>query len=341
VNALESSRRSTSSTRDPHVDHEADLTSSRFDESPLVDCEIAVVGGGPAGLTAALFAARHGRRTILLDPIGMGGSIMNTERVEDFPGFPEGMPGFELGTRIQEQVADAGGAFEMSEVRRIEPRGGDWGVVTDSRAITAGAVVVATGSRPRKLGVPREDEFEGKGLSHCASCDGPLYQGKVVAVCGAGDSALVEALELTGHDVRVVLIDVNEDLGAQETYGLRVRESAQVEIRHHTVVEEILGDGRVDGVRVRDLATGESSTLPVEGVFVHVGRIPNTELLDGVVALDEHGRVSTDAWMRTELPGLFAVGDVRADAAGQAISAAGDGATAAVAAHRYLAERAR
>ena len=305
----------------------------------VADYEIAVAGGGPAGLTAALFAARHGRSTILLDPVGLGGAILNTERVEDFPGFPEGVPGFELGPRIQEQVANAGAAFEMGEVRRIEPRGDDWAVVTDSREIVAGAAIVATGSRPCKLGVPREDEFEGKGLSHCASCDGPLYRGKAVAIVGGGDSALLEALELTHHDVQVVLIDADEALSGQETYGRRVRESTQIEIRHHTVVEEILGDGRVDGVRVRDLATGESSTLPAAGIFVHVGRLPNTACLDGLVALDEGGRVPTDIWMRTPLPGLFAAGDVRAGAAGQAISAAGDGATAAVSAHRYLAER--
>jgi thioredoxin reductase (NADPH) len=305
-----------------------------------VDYEVAVAGGGPAGLTAALVAARHGRSTILIDPLGFGGAILNTERVEDFPGFPEGVPGFDLGSRIQEQVADAGGGFEMGEVRRIEQRGGDWGVVTDSREIVAGAVIVATGTRPRKLGVPREDELEGKGLSHCASCDGPLYRGKAVAMVGAGDSALIETLELVRHDVRVVLVHPGETLTGQETYSRRVRESAHVEIRHRTVLEAILGDGRVDGVRVRDLAAETSSTLPVAGVFVHVGRLPNTEFLDGVLTLDERGRVPTDAWMRTELAGLFAAGDVRVDSAGQAITAAGDGATAAVAAHRYLAERA-
>jgi thioredoxin reductase (NADPH) len=307
----------------------------------MADYEIAVVGGGLAGLTAALFAARHGRRTILLDPIGMGGAILNTERIEDFPGFPEGVPGFELVPRLQEQVTAAGGAVEIGEVRRIEQRGDDWAVETDSGEIVVGAVIVATGSRPRTLGVPREDELEGKGLSNCASCDGPLYRGKTVAMIGGGDSALLEALELTHYDVQVVLIDMDETLSGQETYGRRVRESAQVDVREHAVVEEILGDGRVDGIRVRDLTTGETSTLPVQGVFVHVGRLPNSELLDGVVALDESGRVRTDIWMRTELPGLFAAGDVRAGAAGQAISAAGDGATAAVAAHRYLAERAR
>jgi thioredoxin reductase (NADPH) len=306
----------------------------------LADYEIAVAGGGPAGLTAGLFAARHGRSTIVLDPLGLGGAVLNTERIEDFPGFPEGVPGFELVPRIHEHVAEAGSAFEMSEVRRIEQRGDDWIVVTDSREIVAGAVIVATGSRPRKLGVTREDELVGKGLSHCASCDGPLYRGKAVAMVGGGDSALLEALELAQLDVRVVVIDSDETLSGQETYRRRVRESTHVDIRQHTALEEILGDGRVDGVRVRDLATGESSTLPVEGIFVHVGRVPNTECLAGVVALDEGGHVPTDTWMRTELPGLFAAGDVRVDSAGQAITAAGDGATAAIAAHRYLADRA-
>ena len=307
----------------------------------MADCEIAVLGGGPAGLTAAFFAARQGRSTILLDPLGSGGAILNTERVEDFPGFPEGVPGFELGPRIQEQVADAGGVVEMGEVTRIEPRGDDWTVVTDAREIAASAVIVATGSRPRAIGVPREDELKGKGLSDCASCDGPLYRGKVVAVYGGGDHALIEALELVGHDVQVVLVHPEEALSGQETYSRRVAESAQVEIRHRTVLEEILGDGQVEGVLVRDLASGESSTVPVAGVFAYAGRLPNTELLDGVVALDENGHVPTDTWMRTALPGLFAAGDVRADAAGQAITAAGDGATAAIAAHRYLADRQR
>lgn len=306
-----------------------------------VDYEIAVAGGGPAGLTAALFAARHGRSTVLLDPLGVGGAILNTARVEDFPGFPEGVPGFELGPRMQEQVMDAGGAFEMRDVTGIEPRGADWSLFTDEGAIGASAVIVATGSSFRKLGVPREEEFEGRGLSTCASCDGPLYRGRLVAVCGDGDSALLETLELLEHDVRVVLLHPGESLSGQETYRQRVDASAQVDVRHRTALEEILGDGQVDGIRVRDLGTGEASVLPVAAVFANVGRVPNTSILEGVVALDEHGCVPTDIWMRTERDGLFAAGDVRANAAGQAISAAGDGATAAVAAHRYLTQRTR
>ena len=269
----------------------------------------------------------------------MGGAILNTERIEDIPGFPEGIPGFDFGPRLQEQVAGAGATIEPAGVTRIERRGDDWAVATESSEITVGAMVVATGSRPRKLGVAREDELEGKGLSHCASCDGPLFRGRTVAMVGGGDSALLETLELGGHDVQVVLIHEGEALGGQETYRRRVHESTYVDVRHRSVVEEILGDHSVEGLRLRDLAGEESTTVAVSAVFVHVGRVPNTELLAGVVALDEHGKVATDTLMRTELPGLFAAGDIRADSAGQAITAAGDGATAAVAAHRYLAER--
>jgi len=311
------------------------------DASRLADHEIAVAGGGLAGLTAALFSTRQGRSCVLLDPLGMGGALLNTQQVEDFPGFPEGVAGFDLGPRLQQQVAEAGCVFETAEVSRIEPHGGDWAVTTDSGKTTADAVIVATGSRPRRLSVPGEDALHGKGVSTCASCDGPLYREQLVAVCGGGDSALIETLELVLLHVRVLLVHPEEVLDGQETYRRRVAESPQVEIRQRAAVEEILGDGRVEGIRISDLATGESSTVPVAAVFVNVGRLPNTAMLEGVLALGEDGRIPTDIWMRTELPGLFAAGDVRADSAGQAISAAGDGATAAVAAHRYLAGRAQ
>jgi thioredoxin reductase (NADPH) len=305
----------------------------------VTEFEIAVVGGGPAGLTAALFAARHGRSTILVDPLCMGGAILNTERIEDFPGFPDGVPGFDLGPRLQEQATTAGATVEPAEVARVERRGDDWLVTTESRELTAAAVIVATGSRPRKLGLPREDELEGKGISHCASCDGPLFRGQTVAMVGGGDSALLETLELGGHDVQVVLVDSEAAFSGQDTYARRVLASSYVEVRQRTVVEELLGDGCVEGLRLRDLGSGEPSAVEVAGVFVHVGRVPNTELLDGLVALDDGRRVVTDTWMRTELPGLFAAGDVRTDSPGQAVTAAGDGATAAIAAHLYLAGR--
>ena len=172
----------------------------------MADYEIAVAGGGPAGLTAALFAARHGRRTVLLDPLGVGGAILNTERVEDFPGFPEGVPGFELGPRMQEQVTDAGGAFEMREVRRVEPCGGDWGVVTDEGEIGAEAVIVGSGSGSRRPGAPREEEYSTAKASTCASCDGPLYRGRLVAVVRRGGLCAGGGAGAPGHDVQVVLL---------------------------------------------------------------------------------------------------------------------------------------
>jgi thioredoxin reductase (NADPH) len=303
----------------------------------MADYDIVVAGGGPAGLTAALFAARQGRNTCLLDPLGAGGSILNTGLVEDFPGFPEGVPGFDLGPRIQEQVADAGGSFEVGAVVDLKRRDGEWLVVTEPRQISAGAAIVATGSRARKLGIPREEEFEGRGVSHCATCDGPFFRDKLVAVVGGGDSALLETIELERLGVRSVIVNARESFCGQETYIRRVSASALVEVRHQTTVEEILGKGHLDGIRVRDLATEASAVLDVSGVFVQVGRIPNTEFLADVIDLDEQGCIPTDIWMTSELPGLFAAGDVRSNSAAQAITAAGDGATAAVAAHRYLA----
>ena len=259
---------------------------------------LAVVGGGPAGLAAVLLAARHGRSTIVLDPLGAGGALLNQERIEGFPGLPEAVPGYELGPRLQEQAMEAGAALELGEVTRIESRNGDWALLTDSRELV------------------------------------------VVAVWGEGAPALVEGLELVRHDVRVVLMSPEHALGGQDTYRRRIAETGQIEVRNGTVIEEILGDEQVDGVRVCDLASGESATVPVEGVFAYAGRVPNTRLLEGLVVLDDDGFVPADGWMQTELPGLFAAGDMRAGAVGQAIAAAGDGATAAVAAHRYLADRA-
>ena len=170
--------------------------------------------------------------------------------------------------------------------RRIEPREGDWALLTDSRELVAGAVIVATGTRPRKLGVPGEDRLEGRGLSHCASCDGPLYRGKVVAVSG-GDHALVEALELVRHDVRVVLITRGRRSAGRTPTGRRIAEIAQIESWHETVIEEILGDGRVDGVRCAIWRAGESRPFPRQVMFVRIGRLPNTACLEGLVALDD------------------------------------------------------
>jgi thioredoxin reductase (NADPH) len=297
-----------------------------------------VLGGGVAGLTAALFAARFGCATLVLVPDLPGGQLATIDRVEDFPGFVEGIAGYELGPALQEQAANAGADFRMAEAQRLEAIEGGWRVATSDGEVEGRTVIVATGCRPRELGVPGETRLRGRGVSHCASCDGPLLRGKVATVVGAGDSGLQEALTLASFASEVLVVDRAECSAAQAVYQRRVHEHPGITLRCNTSVEEILGQDTVSGVRLRDTQTGEVTTWETAAVFVYLGLEPNIGFLDGTLRLDERGHIPTDIWMRTELPGIFATGDVRADSASQAITAAGDGATAGIAAHRYLAE---
>jgi thioredoxin reductase (NADPH) len=240
---------------------------------------------------------------------------------------------------MQRQAADAGAAFQRAEVSRLECSDRLWSVVTDDGNHLAKAVIVATGSRLKNLGVPGEERLRGRGVSHCASCDGPLYGGKIVGVVGGGDSALQEALTLAGFADQVWLFHDAEQLSAQQIYQKRVSENPKIVVRHRTVIEEILGDEAVSGARVRSLVSGESSQVDLSGLFVYIGLKPNTELLRAHVKLSDTGRVPTDGWMKTERDGLYAAGDIRQDSASQAVTSAGDGATAAIAASRYIRER--
>jgi thioredoxin reductase (NADPH) len=296
-----------------------------------------VLGGGVAGLTAALFAARYGCSTLVLVPDMPGGQLATIDRVDDFPGFVAGIAGYELGPALQEQAANAGAEFQMADAERLEPIADGWRIATSDGEVEGRSIIVATGSRPRELGVPGEARLRSRGVSHCASCDGPLLRGKIATVVGAGDSGLQEALTLASFTAQVLIVDRAHHSAAQEVYQRRVREHAGISLRGSTVIEEILGENTVSAVRLRDMRTDAVSVWETAAVFVYVGLEPNTVFLRDVLRLDGSGHIPTDIWMRTELPGLFAAGDVRADSASQAIAAAGDGATAAVAAHRYLA----
>jgi thioredoxin reductase (NADPH) len=305
--------------------------------------DILVVGGGMAALTAGLFAARAGRSTLVLEPAVPGGHLVNIQKIEDFPGFPDGVSGYELGPNTQMQAMNYGAEFAMAEVQTLARDGdgpsGDWLVTTTEGEYQAGAVIVASGSHARALGVPGEERLVGKGVSHCASCDGPLFRGQTVGVAGGGDSALQEALTLAEHVAKVLIFHRGEAFAAQQTYQQRVQDERKIEVCLNTDVREILGEQEVSGVVVHDLASGAERTVELVGLFVYVGLVPNSGFLDGILALDEDGRIPTDVWMRTEQPGMFAGGDVRRDSASQAIAAAGDGATAAIAADRYLTAR--
>jgi len=302
--------------------------------------DLAVVGAGLAGLTAALFGARYGLKTVIVDPMGAGGQVVNAEEIANFPGSLDGISGFDLGETVQAQAQAAGAEVMIDEVTSITP--GDplhrlsIGNFGPSVEFGARSVIVAVGSKLRRLGVPGEQEFMGRGVSSCASCDGPFFDNQTVCVVGGGDSALEEALTLTHHASRVLLVHRGEAFDGQQALVDQVLAAPSIEVRWRNELEEIKGDGTVHGVRLRDAASGQSVEEVVSGVFVYVGLEPNSSLLEGVAPLDRSGHVATDIWMRTAVPGIFAAGDVRQHSASQLVTAAGDGATAAIAAYRYV-----
>lgn len=300
------------------------------------DVDVLVVGGGIAGLTAGLFAARYGRSTVVLTGGAPGGPLLSISRIEDYPGFPEPVAGFELCPLVQEQAAAAGAAFRMDALTALDRDGDGWLGLTESSPIRARTVIAATGSKPRELGIPGEERFLGRGISHCGSCDGPLYRERTVGVIGGGDAALQEALELAEHAAQVLVFHRGAAFSGQDAYARRVLASPRIRVSFETVVDEIVGDTAVEAVVTRNVATGETSSVALAGLFPYIGTVPRTELLAGAIQLDPAGRVPTDGAMRTEAEGLFAAGDIRSDSAAHAVAAAGDGATAAAAAHAYL-----
>lgn len=302
----------------------------------MANYDVIIIGSGLAGLTAGLFAARQGLSTLVFEANIPGGHLVSIEKIEDFPGFPDGVAGYELCPNLQRQAGDAGAEFQRAEVSRIEAQGRFWLVSTDDEKHQAKTVIVATGSAPKSLGAPGEEKLAGRGVSHCASCDGPLYNGQTVAVVGGGDSALQEALTLSNYADRVLVFNEGERFTGQSNYQQRVFSSSKITVQHRTIVEEVLGDEVVTGVKLRNLASGESSQMELAGIFVYPGLKPNTGLLRDLVKLSESGHLATDVSMQTEKPGLFAAGDIRVDSASQAITSAGDGATAAIAAWRYI-----
>ena len=301
--------------------------------------DLVVIGAGVAGLTAAIHAARAGLNVAVVERMGVGGQIAAAEHIENFPGFPHGISGAELGPLLHEQAEAAGAEFVLDTVEGIA-LDGDWRIVNAaSEPLKARAVIVAAGSALKSLGVPGEEAFRGRGVSHCASCDGHFFSGQEVCVIGGGDSALDEALVLTEHAARIAIIHREATFDAQRVLIDRVTANGKIEIVSSTAVEEIFGDGSVSGLRLRDLTSRVVRDHAVKGVFVYVGLEPNSAFLRGTVALDPAGHIDTDIMMRTSVPGIFAAGDIRAHSVAQLAAVAGDGATSAIAAWRYLKER--
>jgi thioredoxin reductase (NADPH) len=298
--------------------------------------DVVIVGGGVAGLTAGLTSARAGRTTHVLTGAGLGGQLISIERIDGYPGFPDGVPGYDLCPIIQEQAAAAGATFATGDATGLHADGARWRVTTGDGDVHAVAVVIATGTTSKTLGIPGEEQLRGKGVSHCASCDAPLLRNRIVAVVGGGDSALQEALTLAQHASRVIILHRGTAFSAQAAYVRQVEQNPKIEVRFGTLVEEAIGNGGLKSVRTRAVGDGTTGELEVSGLFVYVGLAPATAWLNGVLALDDSGRIPVDAGMRTALPGVFAAGTVRAGTAGRAASAAGDGAVAALSADQYL-----
>lgn len=299
--------------------------------------DVVVAGGGLAGLSAGLASARLGRKTLVLVGDILGGQLLSINRIDGYPGFPEGIAGYDLCPITQEQATAAGAEFGTAELAALAPDGGRWRLTaSDGETYDAGGVVIATGAGLKKLGVPGEERLFGKGVSHCASCDAPLMRGKSVAVIGGGDSAAQEALTLAEADARVVILHRGAALLAQAAYRDAVAGNPQIELRCNSEVTEIVGEASVTGVKVRDRATDGMSLLEVAGVFAYIGLAPNSAFLGGQIALDPDARIPTDSAMRTALKGVCAAGAVRAGWPGRAAAAAGDGAAAAIAIDRYL-----
>lgn len=301
--------------------------------------DLIILGGGPAGLTAAIYAGRAALKTLVVAGSLPGGQVANTERVENFPGFPDGIAGPELAQRVHEQAQRFGAAVMLEGVRGVDFSVYPLEVRASSDVYRARAVIIATGTFPRRLKVSGESEFYGRGVSTCATCDGFFYKDRRVVVVGGGDSAVEEGLFLTKFAREVIVVHRRDELRASQILQGRAFANSKMHFVWDSVVEEILGDQAVKGVRIRNVKTGEMSTIDTDGVFIYVGLIPATKIFEGQVDMDTNGYIITDRTQRTSVPGVFAAGDVQNPDFRQAVVAAGSGAAAAMAADRFLAEQ--
>ena len=299
-----------------------------------------IIGGGPAGYTAALSAARAGLDTAVIERMSAGGQMGLTDIIDNYPGFPEGVDGFTLGMNMQTQAERFGAKSlydDVTEVDFTDPVVKK--VITAYETHSARTVIIATGANPRELGLPNEQALVGKGVHYCAHCDGRFYKGKTVAVVGGGNSAVSDALYLSRVTEKVYLIHRRDTLRATKIYHEPLMKAENVEFIWDSAVTEILSDGRVTGVRVKNLKDGTEREVAFSGLFVSIGRKPATDFLQGVLELDSYGYVIADETTRTSVPGVFAVGDVRTKALRQVVTAVADGATAIHYAEEYLSER--
>jgi thioredoxin reductase (NADPH) len=300
---------------------------------------VLIIGGGPAGLTAGLYTSRADLKTVLVESMMVGGQVITTTKIENYPGFPGGVDGPELMQRFHEHCQEYGLQIVQGEVQQLNDKGEIKEVVVDGRSLQARAVIVATGAEPRKLGIPGEAELVGRGVSYCATCDGAFFRNVPVAVVGGGDTAAEEALFLSRFASKIYLVHRRDALRATRILQERIFANDKIEVVWDSLPEQVLSDNRgVNGLEVQNKISGEKSVLEVEGVFFAIGVIPKAHFLADVLDLNEDGYIVTDTECRTSMPGVFAAGDVRNKTLKQIATAVGDGAVAAITAEKYLDE---
>ena len=291
--------------------------------------DMIIVGGGPGGYTAALYAARAGLDVMLVERLSAGGQMNLTGQIDNYPGFPEGVDGFQLSYNMQQQAERFGAKTKYAEVLKLELEGEEKTVITNEGEYLAKSVVISTGANPRPLGVAREQEMIGRGVGYCAHCDGGFYRGKTVAVVGGGNSAAAEALYLSRIAKEVILIHRRDSLRATQIYHKPLMETPNIRFAWNSEVAELLGEDLLEGVKLRNLENGGEEVLEVQGLFVSIGRKPATDLVKDQLTLDDAGYIMAGENTKTNLPGVYAVGDVRTKELRQIVTAVADGAMAA------------
>jgi thioredoxin reductase (NADPH) len=306
---------------------------------PSWDYDLVIIGGGPAGLTAGIYAGRARLKTVLLEKLIHGGQVMTTDLVENYPGFPEGISGFELSDRMKKQAERFGLEFQNREVLELKPgKTVHTVVLEDGGQLKAPAIVIASGARYKRLGVPGEDRLTGKGVSFCATCDGALYRNQEIAMVGGGDNALTEILFLERFARKIHLIHRRDQLRGAKYLQERVLALDKVQVHWDSEVAEFQGQDELEAAKLKNVKTMKTTILAISGAFIAIGMVPNTTWLKDLLPLDEWGFIFTDVNMGTEIPGIFAAGDVRSKLERQISTAVGDGTVAAIAAERYLEE---
>ena len=298
--------------------------------------ELIIIGGGPAGLTAGIYAKRADIDTVLIEKALPGGLITTTDLVENYPGFPEGISGTELGQKLEEQAKKYGLDIVFGKAIKLEVKNTIKEVYTEEHSYSSKAVIISTGSEPKKLGIPGEESFIGKGVSYCATCDGPFYKDKNVAVIGGGNGALEEALFLTKFAKLVTVIHRRSELRADKVLQEKAAANPKIFLKLNTVVDEIKGDDKIRSLKLTDTLSNKKSSINVDGVFIYAGLVPNTDFIKDIIKLDDSGHIITDEKLATNIPGVFAAGDVRKRTLRQVVTAVADGAIAVNSIKEYL-----